>query len=443
MHRKLSLNKFTSISQVIEALRDKVPIKALSLGMMSQVVSSATNFGIAICLVRTMSKAEFGLYGLGFAAIMVFSAFLASPVGLQFVVNVPDKIPEYHRTYAVHHVYLVAACSFILIAIGLIIKLCLGEINIEGKNFVTLIMPVVIATTGFNIRDVLMRIAYSERRETVVLLSTISVGFGVAAGYGSLFCIDSRLDASTALLVYGSGQFIGFIVGSLLLRLRWVKISWKVVKEATKDIWAGGRWNILTSAVYNLKAQSHNFIIALLLGTSVLAEVNAARILIVPATMAIPPMSQVFVPRLAARRHIGAPSVFRAATFATIGLLAIVIIYVVSLLILLPRILPIVLGPGYINAGPYVFGWCAVALLLALRNGLMMALEALRAFPQIFLANFLSGVVAVIAVYWGAKLFCGGGAIFALAFAEAILCFLLLMLWSKGVYSKPTPSLRM
>ncbi|MHB8130230.1 MAG: hypothetical protein ACYDEX_14650, partial [Mobilitalea sp.] len=89
--------------------------RALSISVLSQGVSSLTNFGIVLYLVRVMSKAQFGQYSIGFATVMLAGAVVCAFIAVQFVVNLPDQPIINRASYALHHAMIIVISGSLLV----------------------------------------------------------------------------------------------------------------------------------------------------------------------------------------------------------------------------------------------------------------------------------------------------------------------------------------
>lgn len=377
-----------------------------------------------------MSKEQFGLYSVGFATVLLLSGLISASIGMQFTVNLPDQENHCRAQYAVHHAAAVALVCFGMIGIAVAFSFLPREIGGFDAYLVSeLAVPVTVAVTFYSLRDLLIRLAYSERRETAVLKSNMVVGF---FNLGALFSISRLLSAAPsaeiALYVYAVGQMVGCLSGVSLGALPWHGICWTQVSGAFAESWKGGRWAVISSLAYNVRTQAHSFLIPPLLGVRVLAEINAARILVTPAVMAIPPFSDVLMPRLAERRQQGLLKLARASSIAIGGLSAVTLLYSSALMLSLNWLLPLIFGETYRNIDQLVFGWCAVTVFLALRNGLSLALQVVRAFRGLMLANVFAALWTLILFRPFVEHFGVLGAIYAIAAVEMLLCVVLLLM---------------
>lgn len=399
--------------------------KAVALSILSQAVSSGTNFLVVVYLVRMMDKHDFGLYSLGFALMLLFAGFITSSIGVQFVVNVPDQLPVRRAAYAMHHSLAVAILGSILIAMALLLVVISDLLAFGNEDGRTIGLPLAVAAALYSQRDILMRVAYVEKRELVVLVSTMAVTAGIAGVFLYFWFTERRPSVPGALFAIATGQAAGCLAGLVMLRLPIRGVSAEGIRVAFKDAWVGGRWNLLTSAVYSLRTQAHNFVVAPLLGMGALADINAARVLVTPALMAIPPLTQVMLPRLAGKRHTGMSTILKYGKLAIGGLTAFAVLYAILMLVTMPTVLHLALGEDYRHVGALVMAWCLVTVALAVRNGLTLVLEVVRAFPELSVANVLAAAVAVFSAMALSMSFGGLGAIVAMAVAEISLCLVL------------------
>lgn len=398
---------------------------ALALSGASQVVSSLTNFAIVMYLVRVLERAEFGLYSLGFAAYLVIFALIAFVVAVQYVVNNPDRAEHEQRSYAMHHVAAVVVIGAVIVMFASMLKATLTVDTGLIHRVMGLAFPVALAAAGFAIRDMAVRVAYVERREWLVLGSAMSVAVISAIAFLTASAMSIDPSAPMALGIVALTQLVGAAFTLLMLRLPWRQLTMTGLRQAFVDSWRGGRWHAITSIVYSVRANAHNFIILPILGLGALAEVNAARILVMPAVMAIPPLYQVVMPRLAEKRIRDFGRIQRNIWIAVGGLAGFALTYSLALLLALNLVLPMALGPSYANLEPIVMAWCAFTVALAARNGLAMGLELRKGFGALLAVNTIAAVVAVIlaavlSMLWGSL-----GAVWAMALAELVLCLLL------------------
>jgi O-antigen/teichoic acid export membrane protein len=399
---------------------------ALAISGVSQAISSLTSFAITLYLVGHLEKSDFGLYSLGYAALLVVSAILTALFSVQYLVNNPDCPQHGKRAFALHYVAAVGVVGVAVVLAttgGLLIMELFPPVAQDGA--LDAVLPVAVAILGFSVRDMVARVAFVERREWVVLAGTLTVAISAVLAFAATRLLGSRLDAATALTIIAATQLTGAGLIVILQRLPWREFRLSGLRQVFGDAWRGGRWHALTSIVHSIRTQAHNLLLLPLVGLSTLAEVNAGRVLLTPAVLAIPPLYQVLMPRLAEQARGGAGGVSGPVTLILGGLIVFSVGYSACLLSILDWLLPFTLGGDYGTIEPVIQAWCVFIVFVAARNGLSMGLEVRKDFRAIFQASSIAALVAVILSVVLALLWQGVGAVAALAAAEAVLCLLL------------------
>lgn len=400
---------------------------ALLYSGMSQVISSLANFGVIVYLVRILDKEQFGIYGIGFAFVLFISGLIAAAIAVQFVVNVPHHPIGNRTNYVVHHIYATILIGLAIIACSVFFKVILELFFILDSFISSLVVPVAVASACFALRDMFMRIAFYERREFIVFISNLSTAVFVFLSFLLLAIFNFQFDAAIAISIYALGQGVGVIYGAVTLKPSWHAFRFSELRQAISDSWSGGRWQILTTAVHNFRSQAHSFLAAPLIGIDALADINAARVLITPAVIAIPPSTQILMPRLAQATTLGI-SLMLWNAFIWIGLLTfLALIYCLFLIIASDYVIKIALGGDYDHISPIVTTWCLFTILMVIRNGLTVVLIVLKRFHFLFITNLMATIAIIIMMI----LFTKGnsstvGIVLAMICAEALLCILLL-----------------
>lgn len=404
----------------------------------SQAISSLTNFGVLLYLIRALSKEQFGLYGLSFAILLALAGLLSALYAVQLVVNLPDQPENGRRIYAMEHTATLTATGLGAVILALLAGEVSPLLTKADVPMLSLTLPIAFSATAFATRDILIRIAYIENRGWVVLLANSVVMVAVSIVFTLASISDNGITAQHAVYVYGIGQLAGIPPLLAALQLPWRKLTTSGVKSAISHSWAGGRWHVMTNLVYSVRTQTHNFVIAPLIGLAALAEVNSARVLLTPAVMLMPPIYQIMMPRLAERRASGVSSVSRMTSRITVVLACAAAVYSIVLLYFLDWIGPFVLTSEYGNVREAIVAWSVVTVLMAVRNSLTMAQEAMKSFRDLFIINFLTAIAAVGISVLLAKHFGGVGAIWALASTELLLAILLV----RSIYGRASNTIR-
>ena len=374
--------------------------KALSISALNQAVSSGTNFALGIYLMRMLTPLDFGLYGIGFAISLFYSGFGHALFLIQMVVHMPDKAPEDRLPYA--------GRMFLLVAIFCIFTIFLTILFLIVRGFVwgsivlheELACAILASSVAYLLKDFFVRHAYNLNRETWVL----AIHVVIACTMFFLLWLQSQLMLSlsveTALWIYAVAQASGAILGYLLAKLPVADHKLSIVLSDLREAWYGGRWPNMTNLVFFARTQAHTIVVTLLLGPVGVAKLNAARLLVTPAIMFTPALSQVAIPRLAAAREQDVYYLIRLGRWITFSLLMVALLYSAILLSSYDFIADKVLTEDYRDFFLITALWCLYTCFLALRNGIEMIGQVLKKFKQLSIANMYSAVVSLIATYW-------------------------------------------
>lgn len=404
-----------SLQKVLVELRGD-----LASGVGSQLISSGTTFALSVYLVRSLEKSGFGLYGLAFSITMLLSGVLGAAISVQFTVNRPDVQPQERKTFALGYIAafptLVVVFAVICTPVAAAVALTLGSTEAIGR----LSLCIAISTVGVGMRDLAARIAYAEGAPLLVLQASIVAALVLASMIVGVELLSVNITGDVALLAYGLAQLVGALYSVACMRLPWRRLRLGRMRLAFEDCWKNGRWSALASVASNLRTQAHNFVVAPLLGLGALADVNATRILVTPAILLIPPLSQIVSPKLAELRQSRSTFFALVRTFA-VGLTLFALAYAILVMSVLPALAPLILGRSYEHSEQLVVAWCAFTALLAARVGMFLALEALKHFAPLTAIAWTGAVIGLVLSLVLAKQLGAVGAVWAVALGELFL----------------------
>lgn len=406
--------------------------KALSLSILNQVVSSGTNFALGVYLVRVLSPAEFGLYGIGFAICLFYSGIGNALLLTQMVVHTPDRSQEDRLPYAARmFMATVLFCLLTLVIAGLLF----GLINFFSGSlvqFAGLGLGVTGASIAYLLKDFFVRHAYTARKEAWALAVNIAAAIGLLGFLLLKHQAGTALTSGTALWLYALGNLTGAVAGVLLMRLPLASMQFSRIVEDIREAWIGGRWAISGVSIIWAQSQAYMYVTALFAGPAGVGYANAARLLVTPVIVLVPAISQVAMPRLAELRAANLPAMRRAGGLFTIGLIFLGIIYSATLLGLLDAIAPVLLGSQYEDIAPLVVAWCLVMLFQLGRSGTVAILQVLKQFRPIALVNSVTAAITVFSCLILIRSIGVQGAILGVAFGELIFSAWLFKLTYKG-----------
>ena len=412
----------------LKARRDHIKAigRALSVSVLNQVVSSGTNFGLGLYLVRTLTPAEFGLYGIGFA-ITLFYAGIGNALFLtQMVVHFPDKAQEDQLPYAAR-IFTVLGLFCLLTALlaGLLLVLS-GIWSGWLSQYVGLGLAILAASIAYLLKDFFVRHAYTTRREVWALGMNIAVAIALAAMLLVQHYSGSSFNSENALRIYAMTNMTGAVVGFFLSRLPLRSVRQRQVVEDAHEAWRGGRWAFGGASTTWVQSQAYTYVTALFLGPTGVGYANAARMLITPFAMLVPAIDQVTMPRLAELRAQDGEKMVKMGFFITSGLLALATIYSLIIIFAADHIVRFLLGNRFSNLRPLIIAWAICLMFQLLRSNAGTILQVMKHFRILMLTNVISAVATIVCTVLLIKKFGVPGAIIGTGMGDV---FLALMLW--------------
>lgn len=411
-------------------------VKAMSISVLNQMVSSGTNFALGIYLVRMLPPADFGLYGIGFSISLVYAGIGNALLLTQMVVHAPDKALDDRLSYAGRMFVLVVVFCLCTIALLAAILLLGGSAWEPVARHAGLATAVTAASVAYLLKDFFVRHAYNVRRETWALSIHGAIAVVMACLLALQYGLATRFSVEMALWVYAVANACGALRGYLFARLPVAGHRWAALHADLSEAWLGGKWASITNLVYFARTQAHTIVVAALLGAIGVAKLNAARLLVTPVVMLIPALTQVAMPRLAEERGQDERRLMRLGRWFTFALLAVVLLYSALLLGGYDLIADRVLGDRYHDLFVLTVLWCVWAMLFSIHNGIALINQVLKQFKAISHANTFAAILSLGATYVFTISYELPGAFAGVVLSEALLIIILLRVLSVAGNSK-------
>ena len=399
---------------------------ALFIAVGNQALSSLANFFFALFLLRVLSPAQYGMYNISFAVMLAYGSLIQGFFLIQMIVLMPEKSTSERPEFATQILGLLGAVSFGVVVLTFATDLLVGEL----WGFRWLILSTGFTTAAFALKEFFVRYAFSCQVPRVAFTMQVVL---VASLATLVFVFDSSWSIVDAVLVYGGAHVLAVMAGQTMLRLPLTSLSARAMRIALAEVTPGGGWAAVSSVVYSIRGNAHTLIVAAILGTADVARINAARLLVTPATMLIPAMSNIALPRLsqsaAQKGRIGV--VARARKISMVIMIA-AIFYGIALIAALPILSEQILGENYQGTELLSLLWWVFAIVLAVRSTLEWSNQALKNFSGIAWTNMIGAVAVLISAVVLTILFGPGGAIAGATIGEGVIVGGLFLLLKKA-----------
>lgn len=407
--------------------------KAISISLLNQIVSSGTNFILGLFLVRILSPVEFGLYGISFAISLFFTGIGNALFLTQMVVRIPDKLaadllPYTARIFILTSLYILASALIMLLVIVLS---SISHYSISHYSDLGLAITSLAAT--YLLKDFFIRHAYSLYKEKRALVVNISLALALCAIGFFLSTTENNITATDSLIAVSAAQAFAAFIGFLLSGLPLKSITRPELLNDARELFHGGKWSVLAHIIISVRSQAYTLIVASFMGPAGVARLNAARIFITPATMLMPALGQVFLPRIANARATDPRQGRRIGLFFSMIMFGAVVIYSVVVLASFQHISSLVVGTKYQSLFWLVFWWSIYNCITTLKSGQELIIIANKQFRIQAIINAIAAILALGLVTLLFINFAEIGAIIGQTLAEIVVFILMWKIVNKGL----------
>lgn len=327
---------------------------------------SLLNFAISLAFIWGASKTEYGYYILLMAPLLLIQSIQNALVNSPLTTFLPaaaeaDK-PNLRNTAVSLHIYLALVCGA-LGAGGLMIYGQAAELHIENL----LLVGFVLAIVGTIARESQRSFAYVQGQGVRALAGDIVYGTVLLAGIALVLAGD-QLSASLVLLLTGIAGLVPLL--SKVAAFHGLQTH----AEPMRQFWSCGRWALPSVVVTWINLSSYPYFAEGALGLSVVADIGAARLFLMPIGLMMTAWSNWYRPRISgwlATGNVGAVAqITRRGLLGGWGLLAAL---AVLLVFAYPHVEPL-LGARYQGLQPLVLVWLLYFAISLARNVYMATL---------------------------------------------------------------------
>jgi O-antigen/teichoic acid export membrane protein len=366
-------------------------------GVVDQALTSAENFAIGVILVRNCTKAEFGLYVLGYGILVLGWSLIAALITAQMssIFSRPSLSAEARRNQcgALLRALLIACIANV--GCGCLLTLVLAQLHIVARYDAYYWLFLTLALPGMCLRDFMRRYFFQEGTESRALLMDASALILTVTALGAMAATHvSHLNSVAAGTLALGGLAVGIwgvFAGGLSPRKHADNAA-----ASVQSAWRGGIWNIGATMVSWVQNQAYTFFVTAMLGLSGLATANAPRVLLTPITLLSTGLALPLLPRFAKQRNdlrtlVGFRSVgtLVAMTSLFVGF------YILALWLARDPLTHLVLGGRYENVWPCIVAWAIANVFTNVRIYYSTFLLAKGGFRHLATANILSAVVVI------------------------------------------------
>lgn len=399
--------------------------KSVVISFADQALLSLANFLIGVFLIKNSAKEDYGMYVFAYAIILFMVSVQNALVTNQMTVMAPNKKPEerdyFCTTLAVGQYLVVVPLAFVgMVLIGIIDNLGLLD---SGK--VAMAYAVAVAILGVLLREFIRVFFFLKLNTSTVLLLDFFHSILMLAGLWMASILVPNNLHMAAILIFGAASAVSGISACFLSKFSF-RARWMDIQNSLGEAWKNGRWALGGVVLTLLESQSYVYILTAISGAASTAEVNAARLFLMPVALLNVSVARVLMPRWGGWRAEGRyEHIISSARKALMLIVASILVYLFVLLWVKDLAIEVLLTKAYAGIGVYIMLWGVYFVLVAIRTNQSILLQVYEDFRAITLASIWSMMLVlssslVLIQYYGVP-----GSILAMICGEIILTTLL------------------
>lgn len=414
------------------------PVSRSSLGWKTgtasadQALLSAMSFLISIFLIQTVSKEEYGYYSIALPVSLLLVALQNA------VVNTPLTVLLASKKGAERREYVASLCfgQFIVVLPAAVLGLAAFAIfRFPGLDAtVNAIAAALCASAGGLLyREFLRSYLFAEEDSLAVLkMDALYVVISVCAL--SVLYLISGIRTDTVFLLLGASALLAALPFG---RGRGWSFPPRSVSKSYNENWKFGKWSLLGVCVSHAQSYSYLYLLGILSGSVAVADVSAARLLLMPMMLIQVGWGKIAIPHGSRLREGGQiRQFFKEQIGTSILVLLCVTLYVLLLLFFSDVLRTFLLSDKYANSFQYVLAWGVIYAMGFLAVNASYGLQVMMEFDVIAKWSFMVMLVTVGSSYFFIRAYGIAGGLAAMIIGETLLAIVLWYCFVRTVFTK-------
>jgi len=403
-----------------------------------QATLSALSFIISIVLIKTVSKVDYGYYSIGFSIALFLISIQNAIVNTPFAVLMVSKTDNAKKKYTASLFY----GQFIVI----LPVVCIGVLTAAIAHFAgfnstqtSVAAAISFASVGILFREFIRAYFYAEEMpykafKLDVLYVVLFLG---CIGFIFLF-----LKISVAFIFILMG-LSGGLASLIYFRSHDWKYDKPAIKQSYKENWQYGKWALLGVIVWHIQNHGYLYLLGTLLGSIAVADVSAARLLMMPLFLARVGWMKIAIPhgsRLREKNQLD--RFFKELVLVSIIFVLIVSFYATILFAFSEILQKYILAEKYAESFDYLLLWAAIFAIGFAGGNASYGLQVIKKFDLLSKVNMATMLVTLGCSYIGILNYGIKGGLTALIAGLTIEVVILWYYFAKVVFFLSTDNLR-
>jgi O-antigen/teichoic acid export membrane protein len=400
--------------------------RAALWSLLDQLLLSALHFAVGLAVLRLTNKSAYGGYVLCWSILLLLGGLQNAFVNAQMTVRAAGLPDDEQRSIV--SAYFAAQCVlYVPIALAVLCAAAIAAVALpDSTGFVTLAATISVAFPGIALREF--------ARSSLLLRLDARRVFFIDAMYAlTLACIV----ATSALVLpahwLGVIAILGLGCASLLAALP--AISRLVTLRGARQLAAvelrkaarNGTWAAAGVIVTHIQSQSYVYLLGALAGLAVTAEASAARLFLMPVSIAFTSIQRTLYPHwVTLARSADRTQLSRMSRAVFLAISVLVAAYAAILVFVSEPLIATVLGAKYRASSTYIGLFAFLTWAEATRSLVSLQLQAHTRFREITIANVITATVVVATGVFAVRTFGPSASVLVQAAGDVLLAGLLL-----------------
>jgi O-antigen/teichoic acid export membrane protein len=389
--------------------------------IVDQVVMSGANFAAGVFLIHYAAKEDYGVYGVAYSALLLFSSTVDVLFSLQMTFRAPHHPEATRKSFCAALRTAQMIVSFALSAAICVASLASCLLGLVSASNTRMALVVGVGSFLMSRQEYYRSLLYLYNAAHLALVMTLVLVltwiFVVLVGWKT--GIEALNIVVLAALCIGAG--IAALVGRFLFPLPRVGGS-HAVRAATAEVWTQGSWSLVGSIVSWVQNQSYTWLLAVLIGAVATADVNFAKLFFSPLGLVLMAVNRLGGPGLSTVYAMAGER--ETVTQGHRLLFAMIVLVVIYYLVILGTHSWIIAATGakaYQGVGDLILAWGIVTAIQVARGNSTLLLGVLRRNRQMTSMQIVTMLISTVGGLTLIPRFGAMGAMVSIGLGELIL----------------------
>lgn len=368
--------------------------RATLWSLCDQILLSGVHFALGLVVLRLTDKPQYGLYVLSWAVLLLLTGLQNAFIGTQLTVRAAglpaDEQQRSCGTFLIGQTLSYTALLLVTLAVAATLLLWT-----DAREAALTMSATAIAFAGCGLRE-FARSSLLLRAEVrrVLKIDLAYAATLIASTAAAAWLLPSSWLAPAVILALGIASAVASLpfIRAVIAHAPPLPLALREFRQSL----GAGTWAAGGVVVTHIQSQSYVYLLSAVAGLAVTAEASAARLLIMPVSLAFTSMQRVLYPQwvIAARNTSSAQLQRSAWQILAVATLA-VVAYAAALAALAELIVPTLMGTAYRASAGYIGLFAFLVWAEIVRSIFSLQLQANARFRIITACNVVTAALTV------------------------------------------------